>query len=97
MLGKQFEAFAIPLLQAACYSPIFMRSALSKLLGKLLPKKTLDATDEGLDFGLNFSTKHEESLSVFVESGSMPVGECFFLGEKSDKGPFVVVVEAIID
>jgi hypothetical protein len=27
----------------------------------------------------------------------MSVGECFFLGEKSDKGPFVVVVEVIID
>lgn len=65
--------------------------------GKGSSKKTLEQTDEGLEFGLNFSTKHEESLSEFVKSESMSVGECFFMGEKNDKGPFVVVVEMIID
>ena len=49
-----------------------------------------------MDFGLNFSSKHEQTLSEFVESESMSVGECFFLGENSDKGPFVVVAEMLI-
>lgn len=64
--------------------------------GKGSSKRTLDQTDEGLDFGLNFSTNHENVLSEFVQSESMSVGECFFMGEKNDKGPFVVVVEMII-
>jgi len=64
--------------------------------GKVSSKKTLERTDEGVDFGLNFSSKHEETLSEFVESESMSVGECFFLGENSDKGPFVVVAEMLI-
>ena len=92
MRGICNTATAGSVLLADIYAQRFIEIA-----GKTSAKKTLDATDEGLDFGLNFSTKHEESLSVFVESGSMPVGECFFLGEKSDKGPFVVVVEVIID
>ena len=65
--------------------------------GKGSSKKTLERTDEGVDFGLNFSSKHEQTLSEFVKSESMSVGERFFLGEKSDKGPFVVVVEMLID
>jgi methyltransferase (TIGR00027 family) len=65
--------------------------------GKGSSKKTLEQTGEGLGFGLNFSSKHQESLSEFVKSESMSVGECFFLGEKNDKGPFVVVVEMVID
>ena len=56
-------------------------------------KKTLDYTDEGLSFSLPFSTRYEEALTEFVESESMSVGEAFFLGHSSDKGPFMVVVE----
>lgn len=74
-----------------------MLSDLSNLEGKVLTKKILEQTNEGVNFGLNFSSKHEEALSKFVKSESMSVGECFFLGEKSDKGPFVVVVEILID
>ncbi|PCI75956.1 MAG: hypothetical protein COB20_11735 [SAR86 cluster bacterium] len=60
-------------------------------------KKTLDQTGEGLDFGLNLSTNYAEVLSDFVQSESMSVGETFFMGRNNDKGPFVVVVEMIID
>lgn len=84
-------AAAGSVLLADIYAERFIQFA-----GKGSSKKTLEQTDEGLDFGLNFSTKHEESLSEFVRSESMTVGECFFMGEKNDKGPFVVVVEMII-
>ena len=56
-------------------------------------RKTLDYTDEGLGFGLPLATNYEETLTGFVEAVSMSVGEAFFMGYSSDKGPFMVVVE----
>jgi methyltransferase (TIGR00027 family) len=56
-------------------------------------RKTLDYTDEGLGFGLPLATNYEETLTGFVEAESMSVGETFFMGYGSDKGPFMVVVE----
>jgi methyltransferase (TIGR00027 family) len=56
-------------------------------------KKTLDYTDEALGFGLPFSADHAGVLRKFVESESMSLGDARFMGEKSDKGPFMVVVE----
>jgi hypothetical protein len=56
-------------------------------------QKTLDYTDEGLGFGLPFAINYEETLAGFVEAESMSVGETFFMGYGSDKGPFMVVVE----
>lgn len=56
-------------------------------------KKAMDYTNEGVDFSLDFSTGHEEGLSTFVSSESMAVGETFFMGRNSEKGPFMVVVE----
>ena len=56
-------------------------------------QKTLDYTDEGLGFGLPLATNYEETLTGFVEAESMSVGETFFMGHSSEKGPFMVVVE----
>ena len=56
-------------------------------------KKTLDYTDEGLGFSLPLGSNHEEVLQEFVESESMIVGETYFMGSASDKGPFMVVAE----
>ena len=56
-------------------------------------KKTLDYTDEGFGFSLPLATNYEEALAEFIESESMSVGETFFMGRTSDKGPFMVVVE----
>ena len=56
-------------------------------------KKTLDYTDEGLGFSLAFATNYEKTLSGFVDSESMFVGETYFMGSTSEKGPFAVVVE----
>jgi methyltransferase (TIGR00027 family) len=56
-------------------------------------KKTLDYTDEGLGFSLPLAADYEEVLLEFVESESMSVGETYFMGSSSDKGPFMVVAE----
>jgi methyltransferase (TIGR00027 family) len=56
-------------------------------------KKALDYTHEGFGFSLPFATKYEEALLKFVESESLSVGETYFMGSASDKGPFMVVVE----
>jgi hypothetical protein len=53
----------------------------------------LPLSDEGLGFGLPLATNYEETLTGFVEAESMSVGETFFMGHRSDKGPFMVVVE----
>ena len=56
-------------------------------------KKTMDYTNEGVDFSLDFTTEYEETLSNFVGSESMTVGETFYMGRNSEKGPFMAVVE----
>ena len=65
--------------------------------GKGWRKSTLDLTGENVKFGLNFTMNHDEVLSKFVQSESMDVGECYFMGTKNDRGPFMVVVEMKID
>ena len=55
--------------------------------------KTMDYTNEGVDFSLDFTTEYEETLSNFVGSESMTVGETFYMGQNSEKGPFMAVVE----
>jgi len=57
---------------------------------------TLEITGETLSFGLPFASEHEPVLRDFVQSESLTVGETFFLGSKSDKGPFSVVVEMVV-
>ncbi len=58
--------------------------------------KALDSTDEGLGFGLPFASEHDTVLRDFVQSESLNLGETFFLGSASDKGPFSVVVEIVV-
>lgn len=60
-------------------------------------KKTLDSAGEGLDFDLDFANNHEEVLAEFVESEGFAVGETYFMGRKNEKGPFVVVVEMLLN
>jgi methyltransferase (TIGR00027 family) len=79
-------------LLADIYGEIFIKFA-----NKGMQKKALDLTDEGLDFSLDFSTDFEKTLSTFIESEDLKVGESYFLGHKSDKGPYVAVVEMIVD
>jgi hypothetical protein len=56
-------------------------------------KETLDYTGEGVNFNLPFADNPAGLLAEFVESQSLTVGETFFQGHDSDKGPFMVVVE----
>ena len=44
-------------------------------------------------FSLDRFMEYEEALSSFVNSESMTIGETFFMGRNSEKGPFTVVVE----
>ena len=55
------------------------------------------APGEGSDFSLDFTMEYEEALSNFVSSESMAVGETFFMGRNSEKGPFMVVVEMLCE
>ena len=57
--------------------------------------KALDYTDENFGFSLPFANHYEEVLADFIESESLSVGETFFMGRASDKGPFGVVIEII--
>jgi len=60
-------------------------------------KKVMDYTNEGWDFSLDFTMEYEEALANFASSESMAVGETFFMGRNSEKGPFMVVVEMLYE
>jgi methyltransferase (TIGR00027 family) len=57
--------------------------------------KPLKLTNEEFGFGLDFSSAHERVLKEFLESQHMKVGESYFLGAKSKKGPYMAVVEIL--
>ena len=40
--------------------------------------------------------EYEEALANFASSELMAVGETFFMGRNSEKGPFMVVVEMLL-
>jgi methyltransferase (TIGR00027 family) len=56
-------------------------------------RKTLEYTNEGFGFGLPFATHFEDSLRDFIESEDLKQGESYFMGKRSSKGPFMVIVE----
>ena len=58
-----------------------------------LAKKTLEYTDETFGFGLPLATDYEQNLQRFVSNEGLTVGETFFMGSSSKKGPFTVVAE----
>ena len=58
--------------------------------------KTLDYTDEGLGFGPPLAENYEATLTAFVESEGLTVGETFFMGSAESKGPFMVVAEMFV-
>jgi len=54
----------------------------------------LDVTDEALSFGLEMTgDAYQQSLASFVTSEGLSVGESYFMGYKTEKGAWVVVVE----
>lgn len=56
-------------------------------------KQALEYTDEEFGFSLPFESQHQETLTKFVESESLWLGEAHFMGYANSKGPFMVVVE----
>jgi methyltransferase (TIGR00027 family) len=59
-------------------------------------KKVLGYTNEHGNFSLGFNRDWEPELRTFVESTSLTVGESFFMGTASGKGPFMVVTEMVV-
>ena len=59
-------------------------------------RKALEYTNEAGNFLLGFHKDWERELRTFVESASLALGETFFMGTASNKGPFVVVVEMVV-
>lgn len=72
---------------------IYADSFVKNIGGRSGIKETLNYTNEGLAFSLPLATDYRKTLTDFVESESMSVGETFFMGCNSDKGPFMAVVE----
>ncbi|MCW8327693.1 class I SAM-dependent methyltransferase [Photobacterium sp. SDRW27] len=58
--------------------------------------KVLKVTGEGLGFGLNLSENAVQVLSDFMASEGMLMKERYLMGEKTEKGIFMVVLEAIV-
>ena len=59
-------------------------------------RKMLHYTNEGVHFSLNFDKGWENELRTFVESTEFTLGETFFMGTQSRKGPFMVVAEMVV-
>jgi methyltransferase (TIGR00027 family) len=59
-------------------------------------QKMLEYTNEAGNFALRFDTDWEFELRTFVESTSLTLGESFFMGTASGKGPFMVVAEMVV-
>ena len=56
-------------------------------------KKALAYTNEGFGFGLPFADNYKKTLSDFIESESLSVGETFFMGHENKAGPFAVIAK----
>ena len=72
---------------------IYADSFVKNIDGRSAIKETLEYTNEGLAYNLSLATDYQKTLSDFIESESMSIGEAIFIGSNSEKGPFMVVVE----
>jgi len=59
-------------------------------------QKVLDYTNEGFGFSFDFSSHAQEALKEFVNSTSMSLNDNYFLGQKSPKGPYMVVAKVCV-
>ncbi|MEM7532198.1 MAG: SAM-dependent methyltransferase [Chloroflexota bacterium] len=72
--------------------------ALGFVTGDLFPSmksslQVLKITDEKFGFGLDFARDHASSLATFVECEGWQMGDTYFMGEKTQKGAWMVVAE----
>jgi hypothetical protein len=93
--GRRCESYGTTRRREACCRPTYA-SRLVDMMKQKIPAALLDWTDEGAGFGLPLEQDWEQRLDSFVGSESLRVGEKWFLGSSSPKGPFSVVVEMVV-
>lgn len=77
---------------ADMYAKSFVSGEYDSRMKATLP--ILDVTDEELSFGLEMAgNNYKQSLDSFVTSEGLSVGESYFMGYKTEKGAWMVVVE----
>ncbi|HMD67739.1 MAG TPA: SAM-dependent methyltransferase [Chitinivibrionales bacterium] len=63
---------------------------------RLIALRGVKATNEQFNFALDFSSERENVLKTFLESENVKAGNFYFMGHKTKKGAFGVVVEIIL-
>jgi len=85
------NAAAGSILVADIYAKSFVSGEYARGMKATLP--VLDMTDEQLGFGIEMSGDYRHALEAFVASEGLAVGETYFMGYKTEKGPWMVVAE----
>lgn len=78
-------------LVADIYARSFVAGEYVKGMKATLP--VLDMTDEQLGFGIEMAGDYRQALESFVTSEGLTLGETYFMGYKTKKGPWMVVAE----
>lgn len=80
------------IIAADMYAKSFVSGEYDSRMKATMP--ILDVTDEELSFGLEMAgNSYKQSLDSFVTSEGLSVGESYFMGYKTEKGVWMVVVE----
>jgi methyltransferase (TIGR00027 family) len=77
----------------AAHGSILITDLYSK---RLVALKGVKATNEKFNFALDFSSDKEKVLKTFLESANVKAGNFCFMGHKTKKGAFGVVVEIVL-
>lgn len=76
---------------ADMYARSFVAGEYTRGMKATLP--ILDMTAEQLSFGLEMADDHQQTLESFVTSEGLSLGDTYFMGYKTKKGPWMVVAE----
>ncbi|MAT99078.1 MAG: hypothetical protein CL608_18180 [Anaerolineaceae bacterium] len=80
------------IIAADIYAKSFVTGEYDSRMKATMP--ILDVTDEKLSFGLGMADgAYQQSLTSFATSEGLTIGESYFMGYKTEKGVWVVVVE----
>lgn len=86
------NAAAGSVLVADIYARSFVAGEYVKGMKATLP--ILDMTEEQLAFGLEMAgDRYQQSLDAFINSEGLTLGDTYFMGHKTEKGPWMVVAE----
>ncbi|MFZ1757403.1 MAG: SAM-dependent methyltransferase [Caldilineaceae bacterium] len=78
-------------LVADIYARSFVAGEYARGMKATLP--VLDMTAEQLGFGIEMAGDYQHALESFVTSEGLALGETYFMGYKTEKGPWMVVAE----